>query len=141
MKLKEFGPREDRWCPKQECIPVGCLPSAAVAVSGRGGCLPKGFVCPRVSDLRGVCLRGVCWKVSGGVCWGVSAWTGVGVSAWVCVCVSGQGVSAGGLCPGGVYGQGVSAGSVCPGDGGVCPGGVSDQVVYTYLHGQNDTRL
>ena len=47
---------------KQECIPVGCVPSAAVAVSrevvsagGRGvclggclprGCLPGGGVCP-----------------------------------------------------------------------------------------------
>ena len=26
---------------KQECIPVGCIPSAAVAISG-GGCLPRG---------------------------------------------------------------------------------------------------
>ena len=30
---------------RQECIPIGCLPSAAVAVSGRvssiGGCLPR----------------------------------------------------------------------------------------------------
>ena len=34
---------EERWnckkCQKQECIPVGCVPSAAVVVSGR--CLPK----------------------------------------------------------------------------------------------------
>ena len=36
---------------KQECIPVGCLPPASVAVSGRG-CLPGG-VCP-----GGVCLPG-----------------------------------------------------------------------------------
>ena len=38
--------------PKEECIPVGCVPSAAVAVGGRGGetgvclggCLPRGVV-------------------------------------------------------------------------------------------------
>ena len=40
---------------KQECIPVGCVPSAAVAIWGGGvcpgsGCLPG----------RGVCLWGVC---------------------------------------------------------------------------------
>ena len=28
----------------QECIPVGCVPSAAVAI-GSGGCLPGGVVC------------------------------------------------------------------------------------------------
>ena len=33
----------------QECIPVGCIPSAAVAVGGGRGVLPGG-VCP------GVCL-------------------------------------------------------------------------------------
>ena len=27
---------------KQQCIPVGCVPSAAVAVSGGTGCLPRG---------------------------------------------------------------------------------------------------
>ena len=44
---------------QQECIPVGCVPSTAVAISGGGGCLPagggpaqgvfacKGGVCPR----------------------------------------------------------------------------------------------
>ena len=35
---------------RQECIPIGCLPSAAVAFSGRG-CLPLGGCLPRV-----VCL-------------------------------------------------------------------------------------
>ena len=30
---------------KQECIPVGCVPSAAVAVSGWGECLPRGGGC------------------------------------------------------------------------------------------------
>ena len=34
---------------KQECNPIGCVPSAAVAVTGGGG----------VSD-RGVCLAGAC---------------------------------------------------------------------------------
>ena len=58
---------------EQECIPVGCVPSAAVAVSSEGVsclggvCLPKG-----VSALDGVCLgevfaqRGVC--LGTGVC-------------------------------------------------------------------------
>ena len=57
---------------KQECIPVGRVPSAAVAISGGG-----------VSDRGGVCPMGV-----GGVCLG-------GVSAY-------EGVSLGGVCPGGV---------------------------------------
>ena len=42
---------------KQECIPVGCVPSTAVAV---GGCLPK-----RVSAGRGV---SVCQRGKEGVC-------------------------------------------------------------------------
>ena len=29
---------------QQECIPVGCIPSAALSI-GRGGCLPGGCVC------------------------------------------------------------------------------------------------
>ena len=42
------------WFPEQECIPLGCVPSAAVVGSGEGcvclvGCLPR----------RGVCLGGV----------------------------------------------------------------------------------
>ena len=41
----------------QECIPVGCIPPASVAVSGGWGCLPgdvsPGGVCP-----GGVCLGG-----------------------------------------------------------------------------------
>ena len=71
---------------KQECIPVGCVPSASVAVGGGGGCL-KG-VCP------GGCLN------RGGLPGGVSA-QGWGVSAWGCVCIpacTGQGVSAQGVC-------------------------------------------
>ena len=52
---------------KQECIPVGCVPSAAVAVGGGWGCL------------EGVCPGGVCpgGCLPGGVSaqgWGVSAW-------------------------------------------------------------------
>ena len=40
---------------KQECIPVGCVPPAAVAVPGAGGgCLPVGCL-PR----QGVSARGV----------------------------------------------------------------------------------
>ena len=42
---------------KQECIPVGCVPSSAVTAGGGGGfwgCLPGGCVCP------GVCLPGGC---------------------------------------------------------------------------------
>ena len=45
---------------KQECIPVGCVPSAAVAVGGGAGCLPGG-VCPGdVSAWGGVCPS-ACW--------------------------------------------------------------------------------
>ena len=41
--------------PKQECIPVGCVPSAAVAVSGEGvSPMRGGWV-----HLGGVCLREV----------------------------------------------------------------------------------
>ena len=77
---------------QQECIPVGCILSAAVAVSwegrlamgvsAQGGCLPRegacpsGGVCPgRVSAQRGMyvprggCLpRGVCTCPGEGVC-------------------------------------------------------------------------
>ena len=45
---------------QQECITVGCVSPASVAISGGGGCLPR----------RGVCLGGVCPE---GVCLGVSA--------------------------------------------------------------------
>ena len=48
---------------KQECIRVGCVPSAVVA-AGRGvsarGCLPRGLSARRVSDHAGVCQGGVC---------------------------------------------------------------------------------
>ena len=75
---------------KQESIPVGCIPSAAVAV-GEGGCLPR----------RGVCLGGVCR----GRC------LPRGCLPRGCVClekVSAQGVSAWGCLPGGCLPGGVS---------------------------------
>ena len=86
--------------PKQECIPVGCVPSAAVAVCGERGVM--GCVCP-----GGVCLVGVSaggclpWGVCpGGVCPGVSAQESVclGVSVLGGVCLVGicRGVCLGG---------------------------------------------
>ena len=53
---------------KQECTPVGCIPSAAVAVSGGGGLV----VCPGGVCLGDVCLRGVCPEgcLPRGVCLG-----------------------------------------------------------------------
>ena len=60
---------------KQECIPVGCIPPASVAISWGRGCLT-----------RGVCQKGVCLER---VCLGGSArWGGClprGVSAWGCL--------------------------------------------------------
>ena len=41
---------------EQECIPVGCVPSAAVVVYWVGGCLPGGMFAQGVSAQRGVCL-------------------------------------------------------------------------------------
>ena len=46
---------------KQECIPVGCIPSAAVAVGGGGG------VCPSVywdMSTRGGVYPSACWDMS-----------------------------------------------------------------------------
>ena len=57
---------------EQECIPVGCVPSAAVAVSGAEG------VFPGVSAQGGVCLRGGVFPV------GLSALGGVSAQ-WVCL--------------------------------------------------------
>ena len=67
----------------QECIPVGCVPSAAVVICW--GVSVRGGVCRGVSAQEG-CLpkRGVCLR-------GVSAW---GVSAWGGICL-------GVVCPGG----------------------------------------
>ena len=60
---------------KQECIPVGCVPSAAVTVS-RGGVSTLGRVsAPGVGE---VYSRGETTPSSGGVsAWGVSALEGV----------------------------------------------------------------
>ena len=54
---------------KQECIPVGCVPPAEMAVSGGGGCLPKGGYLPSES---GVCPEGGVVCLGGCVCLGVS---------------------------------------------------------------------
>ena len=63
----------------QECIPVGCVPPAAVAV--RGGCLPRRGICPegclprRVSASgylpKGGCLPRWCLPRGVSVQWGV----------------------------------------------------------------------
>ena len=57
---------------EQECIPVGCVPSAAVAVPG-GVCLPGGGCLPARGCLPG---RGGQGRVS--ACRGVSACQGEG---------------------------------------------------------------
>ena len=44
---------------KQECIPVGCVPSASVAICGEGMCLPRG-VCLPGGVFQGGCLPGGC---------------------------------------------------------------------------------
>ena len=55
---------------KQECIPVGCVPSATVAVVG-GGCLVPGGSGP-----------GGCLVLGGSGPWGVGAWSrGGGIPA------------------------------------------------------------
>ena len=76
---------------KQECIPVGCIPSAAVVILEGGGgdvclgkCLPRGMsaqggVCPGGVSAGGCPSRGV---FIGGVSLGVSA---QGVSVWGCL--------------------------------------------------------
>ena len=56
---------------KQECIPVGFVLSAAVAISwgwGEGGGFCQGGVCPGGVSAQGVSAWGV--SVWGGVCWG-----------------------------------------------------------------------
>ena len=68
---------------KQECIPVGCVPSAAVAF-GEGGCVPgegglPGGVCLGRLSAYGVCLWGVCPR---GVCPGGTWQGGVCPSAY-----------------------------------------------------------
>ena len=91
----------------QECIPVGCVPSAGGGASA-GGCLPRGmFVW---GCLLGGCLPMGC--IPTGSAWGMSAQRGVS-----------------GVCPGGcLHGvpvqRGVSAWGVSAQRGGVCPRGV-----------------
>ena len=69
---------------EQECIPVGCVPSAAVTVSGGGG------VFPGVSAQGGVCLRG------GGLPSGIACLGGGGCLPNEGVCL--VGVFSRGLC-------------------------------------------
>ena len=114
---------------QQECIPVGCAPSAAVAVS-RGGVSSQGGVCSwggvcsgGVSALGGVCSGG-CLLLGGvsapGGCllWGVSALGGV--CSWGYLLLGAA--PRGGVCSGGCLLQGVSAPGVSA-PGGVCSGG------------------
>ena len=112
---------------KQECIPVGCVPSAAVAVWGRGGCLVGGGVWSRGVSARGGVCSGGC-LVLGGV-------SGLGVSRPMGVCLLQGGVCSGGclvlggvyyggcLLAGGVCSRGVSAPGGCLLQGGVCSRG------------------
>ena len=61
----------------RECIPVGCVPSAAVAVFPGGGVSAPGGSAPGVSALGGgVCSGGVS-ALGGWFLWGVSAGGGV----------------------------------------------------------------
>ena len=129
---------------QQECIPVGCVPSAAVAMSipaCTGHCVSQHALGRGVyhsMHWAGGCItactgQGVCIPACSG--WGVSAQGGVcprGVclegclprgSTWWGVCLAGvsaQEVSAWGVCPGVCPG-------VCLGEGDVCPRGVSAQ--------------
>ena len=84
---------------KQECIPVGCVPSRCSNRLLGGGCPPRGRVC--VSAKWGVCLGGVYEggvSAQGGVCKGSVSAGGylprVG-------CLPRRGVCLGGICPGG----------------------------------------
>ena len=82
---------------KQECIPVGCVPCAAVT-AGDGGCLPGGGSLPRGEGWgvipMGCACPGVCLPRERCVCPGV-------VSAWGW-CLPREGVCPGGVCPEGV---------------------------------------
>ena len=84
----------------QECIPVGCVPSAAVAVSRGGVYLPRGCTCwgGVPGPWRGVYLLGGC------------TWSGG-------VYLPGGVPGPGGYLPGGVPGLGCtwSRGCTCPG--------------------------
>ena len=123
----------------QECIPVGCVPSAAVTVSRGGGCLLQGgcllggCLVPGGLLLGGVSAPGGVWS-QGGVCSRVCVCSrgGGGVCSRVCVCSWGCVWSQGGFCSEGclvlgVWSQGVSAlgGGVSGPRGCLVPGGVS----------------
>ena len=92
--------REVRKVVKRERIPVGCVPSAVVAISRRGG----------------VCLEGSVY-LAGGSAWG-----------WRCLANGGLPGGGGGVCLGGSAwlgsAWGISAWGCLPGDGGACLGGV-----------------
>ena len=91
-------PEIKHWIPliQQECIPVGCLPSTAVASKGGvsqhavgRGCVSQHALGRWLSAWgmfarEGVCPGGVCPRgcLSGGVCLGVST---QGLSAWGCL--------------------------------------------------------
>ena len=84
---------------KQECIPVGCVPSAAVAISPGGGGLSAARGCLL---RRGLLLGGGCLLLGGGcLLIGVCLLPGVG-------CVSAPGV----VCSGGCLPQGSAPGVV-----------------------------
>ena len=73
VKMKCTGfPLNLETLEQQECIPVGCVLSAAVAISGKGGCLPGrgclpggGGVCPGVCVCFGGCLPRECTPLWG----------------------------------------------------------------------------
>ena len=98
---------------KQECIPVECVPSAAVTA---GGCLPRGCVSAQGGCLpRGVCVQGECLPgrgCRGGVCPG-------------CVCVQGVCVQGG---AGGCLPSGVAA----PVHAGIPPPGQNDRCLWKF---------
>ena len=102
---------------KQECIRVGCIPSAAVVVLGAGvsarACLSRGV------SLQGVFLPRGCLPKGGLHREGCLSWW-VSVQG-LCVCLS-RGVC---VCPGGCLSV---QRRVC-----VCPGGCVDRILETCL--------
>ena len=76
LEMDKCKDRSIRILVQQECIPVECVPSAAVAVCC-GGCLPGGVVCPggrrQPAGGGGVCLVCPEWCLpgGGGFCLGV----------------------------------------------------------------------
>ena len=94
----------------QECIPVGCVSSAAVTATGvsaqGGGCLQRGAVCPGgLSAQGGLSAKGGCLPrrvCPGGVCPGLPAW-GRGVCRVECGVLIYTNVSSINYCPGNVW--------------------------------------